>query len=454
MVGLGETYLPAFALAVGLGELTAGFVASLPQLAGGIMQLISPRAIAKLGSHRRWIVLCASIQALSFLPLVAAALYGWISAAGVLLIATIYWSTALATGPAWNTWIGSIVPRTLRARYFSCRTRLSQAAVLAGFLAGGIALQYGAAAGIPLKAFALLFFAAGAFRLVSAWFLSRQSEPEPMPRNMRRIPPAELFDRLRRGGEGRLLWYLALVQGAAYFAGPYFAPFMIRELRLTYGQFVWLIATAFVAKVVSLPLFGRLAARCGARQLLWIGGVGIAPVSAMWLVSNHMAWLTFVQLAAGATWAAYELAVLLCYFESVAAEERTSMLTAFNLATTAAMVVGSLLGGAVLTFLGPDPSTYYLLFALSTVFRFGTLLVLRTVPEIIVAPKPVTMRTIGVDPTSGSISRPILQDMPTPEAGATANTTSVVVEPLMLDATEAATAKIDFDEQFSTRKSA
>ncbi|MGE3316287.1 MAG: MFS transporter [Planctomycetaceae bacterium] len=454
MVGLGETYLPAFALAVGLGELTAGFVASLPQLAGGIMQLVSPRAIARLGSHRRWIVLCALVQAASFLPLVFAAFQGWISGIGVLLVATIYWGTGLAGGPAWNTWIGTIVPRTIRARYFSCRTRLNQAAILGGFLTGGFALQYGAALGTPLTAFAFLFLLAGICRLVSAWFLSRQSEPEPIPRNMRRIPPAEMFSRLCRGGEGRLLLYLSLVQGAAYFAGPYFAPFMIRELQLTYGQFVWLIAAAFVAKVVSLPLFGRLAAVWGARRLLWVGGIGIAPFAALWLVSNHIAWLTFVQLMAGTTWAAYELAVLLCYFESVKAEERTSMLTTFNLATTAAMVIGSLLGGALLKFLGPSASTYYLIFALSTVFRFATLLVLRTVPEILVAPRPVAVRTIGVDPTSGSISRPILQDMAIADFVTSEGAMSAIGEPVLLEVEALAEENAVVEEAFLARKSA
>ncbi len=33
----------------------------------------------------------------------------------------------LATGPAWNTWIGTIVPRSVRARFFSRRSRVSQA---------------------------------------------------------------------------------------------------------------------------------------------------------------------------------------------------------------------------------------------------------------------------------------------------------------------------------------
>jgi MFS family permease len=389
MVGLGETYLPAFVLAVGLGEVTAGMTASLPQLAGGIMQMISPRAVRWLGSHRRWVVLCAMTQALSFVPLVVAAWLGHISAAGVLLIATLYWGSGLATGAAWNTWIGTIVPPLLRANYFSCRTRLSQAATLAGFLAGGLALHFGAARNTPLMAFATLFLLAGIARALSASYLASQR-------------------RLWRGGDGRLLWYMSLVQGAAYFAGPYFSPYMIRELHFSYGEFVVLIATAFVAKVISLPLFGRFAARFGTRSLLWFGGVGIVPVSAMWLVTDDYAWLLFVQLVAGSTWAAYELAVFLCYFESVPAEERTSMLTVFNLATTAAMVGGSLLGGAVLKYFGPAPAVYHLLFALSTLFRLATLAVLKLVPEVIVSPGPMAMRTVGIDPTSGSISKPIL----------------------------------------------
>src|SRR6185312_4097447 len=71
MVGIGETYLPAFALAAGLGELAAGLVATVPLLAGGLLQLVSPLAIRRLGSHRRWVVFCTLCQALSFLPLAA-----------------------------------------------------------------------------------------------------------------------------------------------------------------------------------------------------------------------------------------------------------------------------------------------------------------------------------------------------------------------------------------------
>jgi len=105
MVGTGETYLPAFALAAGLGEVLAGLIASLPQLAGGIMQLVSPHGVRLSRSHRKWVVTCAAVQGLAFVPLALAAWYGGVTTWMVLGAATLYWSAGLASGPPWNTWM-------------------------------------------------------------------------------------------------------------------------------------------------------------------------------------------------------------------------------------------------------------------------------------------------------------------------------------------------------------
>ena len=80
MVGLGETYLPAFALALGHGEVLAGLVASVPMLIGGVVQLVAPRAVHALGSHRRWVVMLAGLQAAVFAPLCWAAWTGRLDA--------------------------------------------------------------------------------------------------------------------------------------------------------------------------------------------------------------------------------------------------------------------------------------------------------------------------------------------------------------------------------------
>ena len=187
MVGFGETYISAFALALGLGELMAGLAASLPMLAGGIMQTISPWAIRRMGSHKHWVVCCAAIQSLTFVPLFLAAWRGHLSGMALLWIAAVYWAAGLATGPAWNTWIGTVVPVAKRAGFLAVRTRASQAAVFLGFLLGGIALQWGPTAHGVLPTFAVLFAVAGLSRSFSVWMLWRTNEPNPIPSNMKTL---------------------------------------------------------------------------------------------------------------------------------------------------------------------------------------------------------------------------------------------------------------------------
>ncbi|MCA8988116.1 MAG: MFS transporter, partial [Planctomycetaceae bacterium] len=131
-------------------------------------------------------------------------------------------------------------------------------------------------------------------------------------------------------------------------SGPYFTPFMFNRLLLSYDEFMMLIAVAFLARIISLPAWGHWAHRHGARQLLWIGALGIAPVSMGWVVSQQFYWLMLIQVYSGMVWAAYELAFFLMFFESIPEEKRTSMLTVYNLINVTAWVSGAALGGFIL----------------------------------------------------------------------------------------------------------
>jgi len=74
MVGIAETYLPAFMLARGFGELSAALIATLPVLLGSLLQLGAPWLLAQLGACRRFVVTVAALQALSVLVLCGLAL--------------------------------------------------------------------------------------------------------------------------------------------------------------------------------------------------------------------------------------------------------------------------------------------------------------------------------------------------------------------------------------------
>ena len=171
-----------------------------------------------------------------------------------------------------------------------------------------------------------------------------------------------------------------MMQGAVQLSGPYFTPFMLKQMKLSYGLYVLLVGTTYVAKLLAAPWWARVAQRYGARRLLWIGGVGIVPVAGLWLVSQSFTYLMCVQVISGVCWAAYELAMLLLLFDSLPEEERISVLTLHNLAASMATAAGSLLGGFFLLVLGQNYEAYLALFGLSSATRAAMLLLMMRLP--------------------------------------------------------------------------
>ncbi|MGD9646989.1 MAG: MFS transporter [Pirellulales bacterium] len=380
MQGLGELYFGAYGLAMGLGQVAAGLLSTMPLLAGALLQLVSPHAVSWLRSHRRWVVFCVGAQASCFLPLAFGSVTESVPALLIFAVVAVYWGTGLASGPAWSTWAASIVPVRLRARFFGLRTRLSQGALLIGFLTSGVTLQLAAINGCVREAFLALFTLAAVCRFASGSLLAGQAEEPGRADRTQLVPYRELVRRMFGRGEGRVLLYLVAMQGAVQLSGPYFTPFMLKQLQLSYGMYVLLVGTTYIAKMIAAPRWGRIAQRHGPRRLLWIGGVGIVPVAGLWLVSQSFVYLMCVQMISGVFWAAYELAMLLLLFDSVREEERVSVLTVYNLASAVATAGGSLLGGFVLTTLGQSYDAYLALFGISSATRALMLLLVLRLP--------------------------------------------------------------------------
>jgi MFS family permease len=374
MVGLGETYLPAFVLALGVREVTAGMLPGATLLLGAMLQLAAPWGVQRCGSLRRWVVGCVVVQAASLVGLAAGAAQGALPLGALAGLVVLYWSTGLAAGPAWSTWVARLVPVRMQARFWARRARLAHAGILGGVLLGGFVLHRMAERGAGLAGFACIFTAAAACRAASARCVSQQSDV-PLP-SLRRVSAREFLRRCRRGTDGRLLVFVLGAQWAVQLSAPYFTPFMLRHQQLPYATYVVLLSASYLAKVACLPLLGRLAQRRGARRLLLLGGAGIAPLPLLWLLGDALPYLVAINVLSGAVWAAWELGTFLLLVETLREEERTSLLTTFNLANALATVGGALAGGILLSAGGGTERGYAVLFAVSSLARGAVLVVL------------------------------------------------------------------------------
>ena len=368
MVGAGEMYFPAFAFALGAGKTVTGLVATVPLLVGGGAQLVTPWAVSRLRSNGRWCLWTAGFQGAAVAALAAAALLGGLPVLWLFVLVSCYWAAGLASGPAWTTWIETLVPARIRSRYFAKRTVWCHAAQLAAVAGATLVLPRGGEAG-SMAAFAVLFVVATAARGVSTACLAAQSEPVPQPPGEVHLSMRELLTDAAHRPARRLCVYLLATHLAVQIALPFVTSYLLGELHLSFAELSLLLAVPFAARIVALPWLGGVARRLGARRLMWIGAIAFIPAAALWPVSTHVAWIAFVQAVTGFAMAAFDLANLLLWFETTRPEERTSVLTTYQFWYSAAVVLGSAVGSMLLVTLGEGRAAFVAVFLVSAAAR-------------------------------------------------------------------------------------
>lgn len=362
MVGMGEFYLPAFAVLGGATVLDVGLLTTLPLAVGTAFQGLAPLGARRFGA-KKWVVASAALQAASFLPLVWSAGGGAGGYPLLLVTACAYWALGLGITPAWTSWMGQIVPERVRGRYFARRNAGIQGALFASLLVGGLLID--AVSARPELGFLVVFALSGASRLASAHQLWRQhSAPA--------APVRSDFVRLRwtavRGSPlGRLILLIGLMNGAVYVSAAFFTPYMLSSLGLSYLEFTVLNVGIVGARIVSSGYWGRIGQKFGNRRALQVATTLVTPIAGLWLVSDHIGYLLLLQIVAGFAWAGFDLMTALCLFDATNEENRGSSLVAFNVVNGAAMVVGTLVGGLAFHQLGDG--AYWLVFLGSSVLR-------------------------------------------------------------------------------------
>lgn len=369
MIGAGETYLPAYALSIGMGEIFAGILSTLPIVSGAFLQLITPRGLQRIRSHKNWVVASATLQALTFIPLIyfsaTKAPNFWM----LFLILSLYWGSGFAAGPAWNYWMGRLVQVEEGSRYFAKRARVSQVGILLGLIGGGVALHNNVELGPFSSVFTMLFVFAFACRLLSSFILSSQYfDPD-----WNKQPKLGFRDSWKvfwaNKSKRQFFFYLAPFQAAVFVSSPFVTPYMLAQVRMDYGAYMTAIGVLFVGKILTLVLIDRYRQHASGFSLLVLGAGSIVPLPALWAISSEMYFIFFLQLLSGMAWAFVEVGLSLIFFKDIKHEEKVPMLTVYNLLNSLAIIFGTYIGGKVLWALGEKVSSYYVVFVLGSVTR-------------------------------------------------------------------------------------
>lgn len=411
MVGIGESYLSAFVLAMGFTQQSAAMVAVVPILVGSILQLFAPFGVRRVGSRQRWVVTCTCAQALCLIGLSLIAF----SAAPlkevevyIYLLASMYWGAHLSANPAWTSWIGNVVPEKERVDFFTVRSRYGQVCILLGLIAGGLILNSAVASHERLAMFSILFAVAGVCRIGSSICVALQCNEQ--KQRLFKVPDSPRGGgriMLRKTAAVPMIWFLFLTNVAVYVSAPYFSPFMLIQLKFSYFEFMVALSAAFTGRVVGGYIFQSVIGSLGIRGLLIFGAVSVVVTPLIWIFSTHFLYILAIQFAAGVAWGAHELGFTLVLLDELAEFERSKMLVLANLINSIGMFLGTCLGSVVISE-GSGLDDYYRIFTASTALRLLPLLLLPAVIQRSVNIKEIFFRILSVRPGTTGISKPVL----------------------------------------------
>jgi MFS family permease len=372
MVGAGESYLPAYALSIGMGEVFAGVLASLPLVSGAFLQLLTPRILQRMHSHKYFVVTSAFLQALAFLPLIYFSLHRAPNFWVLFLILTLYWGAGFSAGSAWNYWMGHLVPEEKSTRYFSFRGRVQQVGTLVGIVGGGVALHNNVELGPFSSVFSLLFLVAFISRLTSTLVLSKKLFKREWVETEHKEGLLKSWRIFWRGPHKKKFFtYLVPFQVAVFVTSPFVTPYMLTQLKMNYGQYMGAIASLFIGKIISLSVIQRSKENFDGFRVLIAGLILMSPLPILWALNSNYVYILCLQLVSGMALACFETGLSLIFFQDLKQEEKVPVLTVYNLLNSVAIIGGTFIGGQLLTTLGENPMRFWALYLTGGALRMA-----------------------------------------------------------------------------------
>lgn len=359
MLGLGENYLSACAVHLGASSLVIGVLASAPLFLGACFQPLAANLVDATGRRRRLYLFGAVLQALMWIPIVAAIFLPkpldlWTLILGVIL----YFAGVHFASPPWNSTMGDLVPPEIRGRYFGRRNAAMIVCTWLATIVAGIGLHLYAEEGLASWGFGVIFTAAFAARIVSVRYLARMAEPPYHRTPDDAFTLVQFLRTLPRSNFTKFVFLVAAMNFAAHVSGVYMVVFFLRDLKMTYAEFMVSTSLIVVAQIPALYFWGSIGDKFGNRKVLIVTALGITVIPLCWMFARSLLWVCVLQVWAGLFWSGFNLSAANFLLDSVSPPKRARCTAYFNLIVGTAVLVSGLLGSSLVDHL---PRRYDLL---------------------------------------------------------------------------------------------
>ena len=376
MFGLGENYLSALGVFLGYSALQISILSSLPQLAGAFIQLASNKMAKLFQSMKRLVVFLSFVQSLLWIALIFI-IFNTNNYYLILLWSVIYYVIACAMGPIWISWIGYLVPKTIRSNFHANRNRIINSLIFISILIGGVILEI--FENNMVIAFSIMFGVASIGRLLSAYYLNKKNDAG----NTYDGDAYSYQNILQSRAKLLFIAYNTSIHFSVMFLGPLFTIYILRTMNLGYFVLTLSMAAWWIGNISSSRFWGRFGKSHGNLYLLKLTTILMVILPLLWISVYYFNYegriivSLIINILAGITFSGFGLSSFNYLYEISEEKEVVKLSSLTNCLKGVGIFVGAVIAGSIVdskviidfTFNYNFTSIQFSML-LSTIFRF------------------------------------------------------------------------------------
>ncbi|MFA4953546.1 MAG: MFS transporter [Candidatus Pacearchaeota archaeon] len=372
---LGEYYLAPFAIAINTSNFIVALLGSISGLLGPLSQIFSSRLLEKY-SRKRIIMKFVFLEALMWLPII---LIAFLFYAGILteslpfiflVVYAVYVIFMNISSPPWFSWMGDIVDKNYRGRWFSKRH------IITSFVSGTLAivasffLEYTKGKGWLMIGYIILFTLALLFRLMSWKTFQRQYEPKIKLKKGYYFTFWDFIINSPKTNFGKFTIYRTLFSFATAISSPLVAIYLLRNLGFGYTTYIAISLAEGMFALAVIQLWGNFADKYGNYRVLCISSILIPLIPILWIFSPNPIYLFFVPaIIGGVAWAGFNLAAGNFVYDNISVEKRGLVISYYNMLIGIGTFLGAGIGAFLIKYLTTSIEPIIIIFILSAVAR-------------------------------------------------------------------------------------
>jgi MFS family permease len=372
MSSFGDQYITPAILALQGTAAHVGVLNALAGIAGPAAQSLGSRLL-KNHSEKEVVTKTAFLQAICWIliaaiPLIYLKIQTSIPLYALLALYTLMIVLAGILHPAFFSWMGSLVKKKERGKYFSKRGAIVGAVGLITVLLSALILDFFKRQAELFVGLSLLFILAAICRIISFSYFKRQYEPK-------RKSKIALDNSWKKylsmhTNIGRFTLGMAAFNFALMIASPFFAVYLLQERGYSYLMYTIVTMSGAAWYLIFLPLVGKFSDKYGNASLLNLAGVFFTITPMMWIFLQNPILIAIIpQLLNGIANAAFGIGFSNYMYANVDVKVRADAVARVNLLSGVGVVLGSLVGGFLLSHFVGTSKIFFIVFLVATVCR-------------------------------------------------------------------------------------